>query len=226
MTLKEAIWVRHSVRRYIDKPIDEQSINTLKEKVEEINKISGLNIQLICNEPKAFKGKMAYGTFSGVTNYFAMVGKNQEDVPEKIGYFGEQLVLLSQILGLNTCWVGVSFNKVKDAYIIGQDEKLYCVIALGYGQNSGRVLKRKSPQKVSNVSESTPEWFEKAVWAALNAPTAVNQQKFFFTYTKENEVEKVKAERKFSIIGYTRIDLGIAKCHFEIGAGNQKFEWI
>jgi len=27
-------------------------------------------------------------------------------------------------------------------------------------------------------------------------------------------------------LGYAPVDLGIAKCHFEIGAGKENFEWV
>ena len=70
-------------------------------------------------------------------------------------------------------------------------------------------------------------WFKNGVEAALLAPTAVNQQKFSFEYIgMENGRHVVKAKRGFSIIGYTKIDLGIAKYHFEIGAGKVNFEWV
>ena len=176
MTLLEAITARHSVRKYIDKPIPQDIIDILQAKIEECNEIGNLHIQLVTNEPKAFKGKMAYGTFSGVTNYFAMVGKKADDLSERIGYYGEQLVLLAQTLGLNTCWVGLTYNNIKDAYIKGNDEKLCCMIALGYGDDTGRNLKRKTVEQVSNASDITPAWFKKGVEAALLAPTAVNQQ--------------------------------------------------
>ena len=247
MTLLEAIQSRHSVRRYIDKPIEEKLVKILQEKVNEVNAEGNLHIQLVTNEPKAFKGKMAYGTFSGVSNYFVMVGKKadtssrwsgasgatssaQVSLSERIGYYGEQLVLLAQTLGLNTCWVGLTYNNIKEAYEKGDDEKLYCMIALGYGDDPGRKLKRKSTKDVSRsvvADDVTPEWFHKGVEAALLAPTAVNQQKFLFTYsgTTENGIGIVKAERKFSLIGYTKMDLGIAKLHFEIGAGKDNFRW-
>ncbi len=67
MTIHEAIIARHSVRKYIDKPIEENLIKILQEKVNECNNLGNLHIQLVTNEPKAFKGKMAYGTFSGVS---------------------------------------------------------------------------------------------------------------------------------------------------------------
>ena len=227
-SLAQAINSRHSVRRYIDKPIEENLVRILQEKVNEVNAEGNLHIQLVTNEPKAFKGKMAYGVFSGVSNYFVMVGKKADDLSERIGYYGEQLVLLAQTLGLNTCWVGLTYNNIKEAYEKGNDEKLCCMIALGYGDDPGRNLKRKTAKQVSNASDITPKWFRDGVAAALLAPTAVNQQKFHFEYVSPqgDGVHRVKADRGFSLIGYTKMDLGIAKYHFEIGAGKENFEWV
>ena len=56
MTLLEAIQSRHSVRKYIDKPIEENLVSILQEKVNELNERGNLHIQLVTNEPKAFKG--------------------------------------------------------------------------------------------------------------------------------------------------------------------------
>ena len=149
-----------------------------------------------------------------------------DDLSERIGYYGEQLVLLAQTLGLNTCWVGLTYNNIKEAYEKGNDEKLCCMIALGYGDDPGRNLKRKTVQQVSNASDIIPAWFKKGVEAALLAPTAVNQQKFSFEYIgMKNNRHIVKACKGFSLIGYTKMDLGIAKFHFEIGSGIDNFEW-
>jgi hypothetical protein len=35
----------------------------------------------------------------------------------------------------------------------------------------------------------------------------------------------VHAKALFSLVGYTKMDLGIAKLHFEIGAGKANFVW-
>ncbi|MCQ2111375.1 MAG: nitroreductase [Bacteroidaceae bacterium] len=227
MTLKEAIESRHSIRRYISKPIPQETVDTLNAKIRECNLTEGLHIQLVTNEPKAFSGRMAYGVFQGVSNYFAMVASKSEDMSESIGYHGEQLVLLAQTLGLNTCWVGLTFNNIKEAYQMESDAKLYCMIALGYGNEPGRNLKRKTAAQVSNADATTPEWFNNGVAAALKAPTAVNQQKFHFQYLGPDgsNIPKVKADKGFSLLGYTKMDLGIAKLHFEIGAGKDNFEW-
>lgn len=227
MTLLEAISARHSVRKYIDKDIPADIIAALQEKVAECNKEGNLNIQLVQNETRAFTGMLSYGQFSGVKNYIVMVGKKSKDLDERVGYYGEQLVLYAQTLGLNTCWVGLSYRKVPDAYNVGKEEKLVCMIALGYGETQGVGHKIKSIEEVSNASDITPSWFKRGVEAALLAPTAVNQQKFSFEYVgMNNNRHQVKAKKGISMIGYTQIDLGIAKCHFEIGAGKENYIWV
>ena len=228
MTLQEAIEARHSVRAYKNEPLADDVVKVLEEQIAILNREGKLHMQLILNEPKAFKGTMAkYGKFRNANNYIVMAGKKAEDLDERIGYYGEQLVLLAQTLGLNTCWVGLSYRKVEDAYNVGKDEKLVCVIAIGYGETQGVTHKVKSVEQVSNASDLTPAWFKKGVEAALLAPTAVNQQKFSFEYVgMSNNRHQIRAKKGFSMIGYSRIDLGIAKCHFEIGAGKENFKWI
>lgn len=227
MTLQEAITARHSVRKYIDKEIPADIVTALQDKIAEYNKVGNLNIQLVLNETRAFTGMLSYGSFSGVRNYFVMVGKKGADLDERVGYYGEQLVLLAQTLGLNTCWVGLSYRKVPEAYNVGKDEKLACMIALGYGETQGVSHKIKTIEQVSNASDITPSWFKKGVEAALLAPTAVNQQKFSFEHIGvKNNRHQIRAKKGFSMIGYTKMDLGIAKYHFEIGAGNENFDWM
>lgn len=227
MTLLEAITARHSVRKYLDKEIPADIIAALQDKIAECNNVGNLSIQLVQNETKAFTGMLSYGSFSGVKNYLVMVGKKVKDLDERVGYYGEQLVLLAQTLGLNTCWVGLSYRKVPEAYNVGKDEKLVCMIALGYGETQGVPHKIKTVEQVSNASDITPSWFKKGVEAALLAPTEVNQQKFSFEYMgMSNNHHQVRAKKSVSMIGYTQMDLGIAKYHFEIGAGKDNFEWI
>ena len=227
MTLQEAITARHSVRKYIDKEIPADIVTALQDKIAEYNKVGNLNIQLVLNETRAFTGMLSYGSFSGVRNYFVMVGKKGADLDERVGYYGEQLVLLAQTLGLNTCWVGLSYRKVPEAYNVGKDEKLACMIALGYGETQGVSHKIKTIEQVSNASDLTPAWFKRGVEAALLAPTAANQQKFSFEYVgMSNNRHLVRAKKGFSMIGYTQMDLGIAKYHFEIGADNTNFDWV
>ena len=227
MTIQEAIEARHSVRAYKDLPLSEEIVRLLEDELMKLNNEGQLHIQLICNEPKAFQGTMAkYGKFCNANNYLVMAGKKAEDLDERIGYYGEHLVLLAQTLGLNTCWVGLSYSKVPGTYVLEEGEKIACYIAIGYGETQGVGHKIKTVEQVSNASDITPSWFKKGVEAALLAPTAVNQQKFSFEHVGvKNNCHLIRAKKGFSMIGYTKMDLGIAKYHFEIGAGTENFEW-
>lgn len=214
MNLMEAMEARHSVRQYTEKPLGEEVLSALQSEIAACNQESGLHIQLVTNEPKAFDGFMAhYGKFSGVTDYIAMIGKKGADLDEKCGYYGERLVLKAQQLGLNTCWVAMTYSKIKTAFSVSQGEKLCVVIALGYGKTQGTAHKSKSIEEVSRAEGQVPDWFRQGVEAALLAPTAMNQQKFLFTL--EGDQVSAKAGRGF----YSKVDLGIVKYHFEIGAG-------
>lgn len=224
MEILEAIEKRHSVREYTDSAIEGEVLDALLDEITLCNKESGLNIQLVTDEPLAFSGKLAhYGDFSGVKNYIALVGKKSNSLQEKCGYFGERIVLKAQILGLNTCWVALSFNKnkVKKNIQLQKDEVLVCVIAIGYGKNQGKPHRNCFIDSIFRLRGDMPSWFMEGLQAALFAPTAMNQQKFRFTLLEGN---KIKAENRARFCG--EIDLGIAKYHFEIGAGDTEYEFI
>ena len=224
MNLIEAIKERHSVRHYTTQAIEQEKIEHLQQLVQEYNSQSGLHIQLITNEPRSFGESLLarYGKFSGVTTYFAMIGTKSDSLAETVGYYGEKLVLKAQTMGLNTCWVGLSYKKISSVLDIASDEKLVCLISVGYGASQGVDHKRKSPNKVSAIDINTaPQWYKQGVACALLAPTAINQQKFKFDLKPGNRVS-VKA----GIGPYAKVDLGIVKYHFEIGAGKDNFEWV
>ncbi|MDE6632679.1 MAG: nitroreductase [Muribaculaceae bacterium] len=224
MTELEALRERHSVRKYQDRPLDESAVKALQEEILKLNREGNLHMQLVLNERKAFKGFLSYGSFSNVSNYIMIVGKKSDSLEYRAGYYGEKLVLYAQSIGLNTCFVGLTYKKIEGAFEVGKDEKILLCIAIGYGEADGyRNHKIKRPDQVSNVTSDSPEWFKDGVEAALLAPTAINQQKFYFEYIPEDKVKPIKGS---SLAGYTKIDLGIAMYNFEIGAGRDNFNWI
>lgn len=220
MTLMEAMQARHSVRQYREEALRKEDAALLREEIEVCNAESGLHIQLVCGEPKAFSGLLArYGKFSGVTNYIALVGKKGPDLSETCGYFGERIVLRAQQIGLNTCWVAMTYSKVPSAFSVGEGEKLCAVIAVGYGKTQGSGHRVKSVREVTEGEPPFPEWFVSGVEAALLAPTAMNQQKFRFAL----QGNRVSATAGSGF--YTKLDLGIVKYHFAMGAGADAFTW-
>ena len=155
-------------------------------------------------------------------NYLALVGKPANDLQERVGYYGERLVLLAQSLGLNSCWVALTFSKKKCAAQIEPGEKLVCVISLGFGTTQGKPRKTKPVERLCAIPEGRqmPDWFAAGMRAAQLAPTAMNQQKFLITLHEGNVVS---AEATGG--SYSGIDLGIVRCHFELGAQAVSCEW-
>lgn len=220
MTLMDAIEARHSVRSYTDKKITGETLAQLQAEVDACAQEGGLHIELCLNETEALGSFAAtYGLLRGVRNYIVLAGKPADDLEERAGYFGEKLVLRAQQLGLNTCWVGGTFRKGKVRRNLPEDVQLVCVIAVGYGANQGRPHRSKPLEKLYRCEGAVPEWFMRGVKAAQLAPTAINQQKFLF----ELKGNAVSARALPGL--YSKVDLGIVKLHFEIGAGGNEWRW-
>lgn len=214
MEIIELMKERHSVRQYTDKKIEKEKREILNALIAKINQKAGLRIQIIYDEPKCFNSMMAhYGKFDGVNNYIALV-REKSKPDEALGYYGEQIVLKAQELGLNTCWVAMTHGKSKAQ--IDKGEKLVCLISLGYGKTAGAAHKSKKLSEVCNYKKDMPEWFLSGMEAALLAPTAMNRQKFYFELLPDNSI-KITCGRGL----YTKLDLGIVKYHFEVVSGKR-----
>ena len=221
MDIKEAIKERHSVRQFKDLPVKSEDKEKLEALIKECNAESGLNIQLITDDPECFDTFLAhYGKFKNAKNYIAMVGsKSLEKLDEKCGFYGQKIVLEAQALGLNTCWVAGTYGKGKCKANKNADEKIVCVIALGYGENQGVAHKSKPLSKLCTVPETdlpvSPIWFREGLEAAILAPTALNQQKFLVSLEGDEALITTKGGMM------TQLDLGIVKYNFEAASGHK-----
>ena len=227
MADEEAVRQRHSVRQYTDEPISAADRAALRDEIERCNAEGNLHMALVCDEPEAFAGGLAhYGSFRGVTDYIVIAGKPAADLDQRAGYYGEKIVLLAQKLGLNTCWVALTFKKRLVRRSIEPGDKLAIVIALGHGSTQGAPHKSKAASAVSSCPGTAPVWFDRGVELALLAPTALNQQKFRFELLDDaTQAGKPRVKATTGFGSYANVDLGIAKLHFELGAGADTFEW-
>ena len=209
----DAIKNRHSVRNYEAKKIEADKVEKIRAKIEELNKEGNLHLQFMEDAGKTYNklfNKVA--GLGSAPSVIACVGIDDETLEQRVGYYGEKLVLFIQELGLNTCWAG-TFNQKNIGAEVGDDEKLVISIAVGYGKDKGKPHKSKSPEQVIEAKGDRPYWFNKGVDMALLAPTAINQQKFTIRLNEDESVDFVDKGGIFS-----QVDLGIVRCHFEIGA--------
>lgn len=218
MDLMEAIQARHSVRTYTDRPIGDDLEWVLRQAIGRANESGGLHTQLCLDEPQAFQRRLGrYGRFVNCRNYLVMAGPRGTD--EALGYQGQHLVLLAQQLGLNSCWVGLHYSKTAIPADLRPGDRIRLVVALGYGQTQGRPRRSRPLEELCQTEGPMPDWFRSGMEAAMLAPTALNQQKFRLTLAGR----RVTAHALPGF--YSRLDLGIVKCHFEIGAFRENFEW-
>lgn len=214
-----ALEKRHAIRKYKKEAIDQNTITKLNQIIDTCNKESGLHIRMYLQEPQAFHSFFThFGRFQNVQNYIALIGKPNDKLEETCGYYGEKIVCQAITLGLDTCWVGGSFQR---KYIpLHEDEQLCCVIVVGYGNKRGKAHKSKAIQELCVLEKDMPTWFLKGMKCVQLAPTAMNQQRFQFTLHQDDRVSVKALSGK-----YSNIDLGIVKYHFEVGAGQEGWEW-
>lgn len=219
MTLQEAMKECHMVRKYKDKEISPDILEKLNTNIQQNNEKYGLAMELRVNDTSAFNAVIKLILAKGVKNFLVLSGIDAPDLDEKLGYCGADFMLHAQMLGLNTWWVGGTFNRGKlnaDA----DGNKVIGVIAFGYGESQGKQHKSKTYDDVAVYEGKTPIWFFDGVEAALLAPTALNKQVFSIT----GKDGKVKISCNNGI--FTGADLGLVKYHFELGAGKNNFQWI
>lgn len=214
MTELEAIKERHSVRNYEKREIEPEKIKELIAVIEECNSEGNLHFQFVKDAGNTFNRLLnKFMGLGSAPSVIACIGPDDATLDERIGYYGEKIVLKAQTMGLNTCWAG-TYNPKNVNAEIGEGERLAIVIAIGYGENPGRVRKSKTADQVTAGKSEQPQWFKDGVEAALLAPTAINQQKFEISL---GEDDTVTISDKGGVL--SKIDLGIVKYHFEVASG-------
>lgn len=216
MQIIDTIPLRHSVRSFLDQPIHPAKAAQLQYVIDGCNRDFGTHIQLVLGDPEVFAKKKA---FQNAVNYIALVGSKKRDPQEALGRCGQMLALKAQAIGLNSCWVAGTYRKGKVKANIAKGEKLYAVIAIGYGENPGKLHKERPMKKRMKTPEPTPDWFLNGMDAAMLAPTALHKQNFVFTL-EENGLVSLKSRGVCK-----KLNAGILKYHFELGAGKESFQW-
>lgn len=220
MTIKEAMKERHMVRKYTDKPIPCELAEKLNARIAENNQSHNLSLSLVTGNSDGL-GVLAKLLGKGVKNYIILAGPDTDDLDEKLGYCGADMILYAQTLGLNTWWVGGMFNaKGAQKNMNSGAVRVNGVLAIGYGQTQGVPHKSKTAAEISSYNGIAPQWFTDGVDALLLAPTALNKQAF----SVKGDGNKVSLTCDSG--HFAGIDLGIGKYHFEVGAGKENFKWV
>jgi nitroreductase len=233
VNLTQAIEERRSRRKYSNTPIDFTIVSKLKRLINEYSKQAGLRIELVLNNGKAFNGfRKSYGMFSGVNDYIGLIAdKSDKTAAERLGYYGELLTLHAVSMGLGTCWVGGTFSRSDTPFTLADGEALICVIVIGNADKNDsfkeKLIRNLTHRKSKTAQEMfvsdcpAPDWFMRGMDAVQKAPSAINRQPVMFSYSGGNASAPVRDISDNSMV----LDFGIAKLHFEIGAGGGEWDW-
>lgn len=246
--LIDAINIRTAVRAYDDEPIDDDTARQLEMALQPINLLGDLNIQLVRDQPKVFAEANASGHLTNAANYLAIVGPaNDEEAKERAGFYAERMVLTATLRGLGTLWVAGSWDKAEAAKHcrVTSGQELYLGVVIGHPKNhldyqaksyeelceaqrTHRATKTYE-QFIATMSdegrEAAPDWFKSGVEAAMKAPSAMNRQPITFSYNPADDTAAAHIDQSAEDEHHAFNDMGIAKLHFQIGAGQGQWAW-
>ena len=231
MDVLQAIDQRISCRAYREQPLTEDALDQLRACVDMANAEGGLRMVLVGPHEGGANLKLAAAMFSGQpSTYLALVAANDEASRDRLGYYGERVVLLATQLGLGTCWVAGTYDKASVTVELHPHETLHGVIPIGYPaaktplkQRTVRAALRKrnkKPQELYRDYANAPAWVQAGIDAVIKGPSAVNGQPVVFANSSDGIIATLPKVKS----GVELLDLGIAKLHFELGAAQQDVE--
>lgn len=244
--LIDAINIRTSIRSYDPDPIDDDTARQLDMTIDAVNMLADAHIQLVRDQPAVFADANASGHLNNAANYLAVVGPKDDGARERAGFYTERVVLAATLRGLGTCWVGGSWDRSKAARHcrLSAGEELYLGVVIGYperhfdrmAKSYTELVAMRDAHRESKTYEqftapmsdearaAAPDWFKAGVQAAMKAPSAMNRQPIVFSYNPDDDTAAAMIDPNVES-GQALNDLGIAKLHFQIGAGSGTWAW-
>ena len=224
MSITEIIKKRFSCRTYSDKPIDEKTLQKLKEIMNSISagpfggkpRLTLINAD--SSSPQEWKQLGTYGVIKNARLFVVGAIKETPNAMEDYGYCKELFILRATELGLGTCWLGGTFNSSSFAKAINlqKGESLPSISPIGYPAQkksfaekmmrgvAGADKRKPWPELFFADNFSTPLTQTKAAiyTGALEniriAPSASNKQPWRVLYETKRNVFHFYLSRTFS----------------------------
>ena len=214
-TLNEMIYKRKSVRSYTGEPVDEATIQKIKDFTSNIKPLyPDIKVRSEIVSKENVRCILPWLT----PQLIAIFTEDKEGALENVGFIYQQLDLYLQSIGIGVCWLGMGMLRRQVAAEMCKDGTK-CVMLLTFGYPNGDALrsdvsefKRKALSEISDMQDERLE-------PARFAPSSTNSQPWYFTHEGETIHAHcaLKGLLRAKILGdMNRMDMGIALAHMYV----------
>jgi nitroreductase len=245
--INRRVSVRSYADRSIEQSKKQEMINLLESTNEGPfgNKVRFALIDFSEMEKNEIGSLGTYGFISGAKLFIVSAIKDGAGAMVDLGYSFEKLILAATNLGLGTCWLGGTFKRANFAkrVNVSEDEIVAAISPIGYARDR-RTVRETAIRRLANSDRRKP-WEELFFDGDFNTPlskdsaggyavplecvrlgpSASNNQPWRVVYQKQQGAFHFYLKRTWGYdkfngrIDLQRVDIGIAMCHFELGAG-------
>lgn len=235
----ELICERHSVRTFDGQGIDEEVLEQLKAFADSCSNPYGIPMEFRFLNAK--EQGLKSPVIAGTDDYIGVKLKRVPHFEEALGYSMEQFVLDAWSIGIGTTWIGGTMDRqsFERAMELGEDELMPCVSPIGH---AAKRMSLKETVMRKGVGADRRKVFEELFYTdsfdrpmkeeeadrlllplqmVRLAPSAVNKQPWRVVVTGDHAhfyMAKGKGFESSAVGNMQKIDMGIALCHFALGA--------
>lgn len=252
--IEDLITRRMSTRTYSDKMVNEEDREALLEFTRplECDLYRFAIVDYAMSEGKKLN---TYGLIRNAKTLLVAIGRRSLARDNKaavdFGYDFEKIILKATDLGIDTCWMGMSYKEdaLRELAGVGNDERIVMASPIGYSKGDNildkltrysiKAHKRLSFESIFShgkigvpLTELKDERYRICLEMLRRSPSAGNAQPWRVVQTEGgfdfySKAKKIYDNLKDKRIDFTYNDMGIAKCHFELTAlkYNLKGSW-
>lgn len=235
---------RKSVRTYKEEQIPQQMMKQIQDYLDQDDNPFGVPLTFTILDAK--RNGVSSSVILGAETYVAGKYHKQKNAEVAFGYAFEKFILYATTLGLGTVWLAATIDRkaFEQAIALKEDEVMPAVTPLGFAAEKRSIrenMMRKGMKSDSRLpfeklffegdfqhplsAKQAGKWADPLEMVRL-APSATNKQPWR-AVVQGNKVHfyevKTKGYAKESTGDIQKVDVGIALCHFEIGAKEAGF---
>ncbi|MHB9295727.1 hypothetical protein PilKf_01475 [Pillotina sp. SPG140] len=202
MTLYDAIFIRRSVRKFNNSPLDAAAIKSIEKFIEDTPPLTGQSARFeIVSADKVHGGAAA-------PHYIIAYCNESDSAYANVGYVLQNVDLYLQSIGLGSVWLGMAKPN--------EPERDYCIL-LAFGKTDVPIRKAEEEFKRLPMSEISDQ--DNSVAKAVQlAPSAVNSQPWKLHFESGKVVIRYFGRGLMKLMlrkKLNKIDLGISARHVE-----------